>query len=106
LKANVPYLLHHTIAHILGMMLNLILIWEMYQRSRNFSNNVIKSITDFYNCNFPYVKIKTGNGEIEGQLIDIVQNKSLVTLGDKNILKTAPWDKIETMEVSPITENE
>ncbi len=106
LKTNVLYLSYHTIAHILGMMLSLVLIWEMYQKSRNFSNNVVNSVTDFYSCNFPYVKIKTGNGEIEGQLIDIVQNKSLVTLRDKNTLKTVPWDKIETMEVSPITKNE
>ncbi|HEX3012732.1 MAG TPA: hypothetical protein VHO92_00465 [Methanobacterium sp.] len=105
LKTNVLYLLHHTIVHILGMMLNLILIWGMYQKSKDFSSSVIKSTTDFYNCNFPYIKIKTGNGEIEGQLIDLVQNKSLVTLRDKSTLKTVPWDKIETMEVSPITKN-
>lgn len=106
LKTNLPYFWLHVIVHITEIILSLVLVWEMCQRGNNFSDSVIKSTTDFYNCKFPYIKIKTRNGEIEGQLMDIVQNESLVTLKDKNILKIVPWDKIETMEVSPIIKNE
>lgn len=83
LKTNLIYPFFYSVAHVFGIMLSLVLILGMYQRSKDFSNSVIKSVTYYYNCNFPYLKIKTGNGEIEGQLIDMVQNKSLVTLRDK-----------------------
>ena len=70
-----------------------------------YSNSIVKLIKNSYKYDFPYIKIKTESGEVKGQLTDI-QNKSLVTLSEKNVYGVVPWDKIEIMEVFNSSKNE
>lgn len=96
------YLLYpvvHVIVYMLGFLGSIALIVASCYITKRFSEKVIKSITNFYKYDFPYIKIKTESGEIKGQLRGIL-DKYLVTLSENNILKIAQWDKIETMEIS------
>lgn len=89
----------HIIVYIIGFLISLIFILIFYVTAKQFKESVIRSITDFYKYDFPYVKIKTESGEIQGQLRDIL-DKYLVTLSENNILKIVQWDKIEIMEIT------
>lgn len=95
----------HVITYILGFSVSLVLIVVSYFFAKWFSESVIRSITNFYKYDFPYVKIKTETGEIKGQFRGIL-DKYLVTLSENNILKIVQWDKIETMEISPKNKKE
>lgn len=98
MKTNLSYLQYIEAAFSLGMISTISCFILIYALSVKFSNRVIEKITDFYQPSFPYIKLKTGNGNIEGSLKDI-QNKSLITLSENNVLTIVPWDKIEIMEV-------
>lgn len=95
----------HVIAYILGFSVSLAFIVVSYFFAKWFNESVIRSITNFYKYDFPYVKIKTETGEIKGQFRGIL-DKYLVTLSENNILKIVQWDKIETMEISPKNKKE
>ena len=102
------HLLHpevHFIVYMFGFLISFFFILRLYVNAKQFKEAVISSITDFYKYDFPYVKIKTESGELNGQLRDIL-DKRLVTLSDNNILKIVQWDKIETMEISPKNKKE
>jgi hypothetical protein len=85
--------------YLSGLLASFILIFVIYYFAKNFKKRAVKSITNSYKHNFPYVKIKTESGEVEGQLQDII-NKNLVTLNKNNELKIVPWDKIQIMEAT------
>lgn len=72
---------------------------------RSSSKKYSDKITNFYKHDFPYIVIKTESGEIKGQLIDI-ENKSLISLRENNILNIVQWKKIVLMVVSHINKNE
>ena len=95
----------HVFVYMFAFIISLTFILILYTTAKRFKEGVIRSITDFYKYDFPYVKIKTESGELKGQLRDIL-DKSLVTLSDNNILKIVQWDKIETMEISPKNKKE
>jgi len=101
---NVLYPGFDVIVYMLGFLVSFILIVRLYYFAKFFNDDVIRSILNVYKYGFPYIKIKTESGEVEGQLRDII-NKSLVTLSDKNELKIVPWDKIQTMEASNPNKN-
>jgi len=90
----------HVIAYILGFSISIALMVASYFFAKWFNESVIRSITDFYKYDFPYVNIKTETGEIKGQFRGIL-DKYIVTLNENNTLKIVQWDKIETMEISP-----
>jgi hypothetical protein len=48
---------------------------NLHVKNSCLTTSIMKSITNFYKCDFPYIKIKTESGEVKGQLKDI-QNKS------------------------------
>ncbi|WP_410509898.1 hypothetical protein RSJ42_07150 [Methanosarcina hadiensis] len=95
----------HVIAYMLGFSVGLVLIVASYFFAKWFNESVIRSITNLYKYDFPYVKIKTENGEVKGQFRGIL-DKYLVTLSENNILKIVRWDKIETMEIIPRNKKE
>jgi len=95
----------HLIVYMFGFLISLFFILIVYVTAKHFKEAVIRSIADFYKYDFPYAKIKTESGEIQGQLRDIL-DKYLVTLSDNDILKIVQWDKIETMEISPKNKKE
>lgn len=98
MRINLPYFQYIECVFICGMVNTIFSFIFLYAVSSRIFNYVIEEITDFYQPNFPYIKLKTGNGYIEGSLKD-VQNKSLITLSKNNVLTIVPWDKIEIMEV-------
>ncbi|MGI5944575.1 MAG: hypothetical protein ACOX7X_07480, partial [Methanosarcina flavescens] len=102
---HLMYLGVHVIAYIMGFSISLALIVVSYFFAKWFNESVIRSITNFYKHDLPYVKIKTETGEIKGQFRGIL-DKYLVTLSENNILKIVQWDKIETMEISPKNKKE
>lgn len=98
LEPNLLYPVFHLTMYLLGFTGSALFICWLYCVSiKPFSDRVMELITRYYRCDFPYVKIKTESGEIEGLLKDI-RNRSLVTLSENNVLRIVPWDKIETME--------
>ena len=103
LKIDVPYLEYYVFVFLLGALFTVFYMVPICQSISGFSSEVKKLITNFYKCDFPDVKIKTENGEIKGQLKDIL-NKSMVTLSEDNTLKMIQWDKIETIEICPRNE--
>lgn len=102
---NIQFMNFHKWMYLFGGGSSLGLVFALYWDSLNLYNNDIKLIMNSYKSNFPHIKIKTGSGEVEGQLQD-VQNKYLVALNEKNVLKIIPWNKIETMEVNNKTEQD
>ncbi len=90
---------------VLIVYLDIALLIPMYITISKLQKDAIESITNYYQCRFPYIKIKTGSGGVTGQLEDI-KNKSLIALNEKNVLKIVPWDKIEILEASNINTNE
>lgn len=97
MKINLPYFQYIEYIFALGLIYSVGCFLIAYSINRLLSYETIETITYFYQNSFPYIKIKTGNGEIEGQIKEI-RNKSLITLSEKNVLTLVPWDKIEIME--------
>ncbi|MCC4767008.1 hypothetical protein FXW07_10365 [Methanosarcina sp. DH1] len=104
LYTNLLYPEFHVIVYIVGFLVSFVLIVISYSVAKLYNDQVMKSITNFYKYDFPYIKIKTESGEIKGQLRDI-RNNSLVTLSDKGELKIVAWDKIQIMEASNPNKN-
>lgn len=102
--AHLLYPGFHVIVYTLGFFGSLALIVFSYYMAKWFNESVIKSITNFYKYDFPYVIIKAESGEVEGQLIDIL-DKYIITLSENGILKMIQWDKIEIMEIGQKNEN-
>jgi len=66
---------------------------------QDVSSEINQLITKYFMYDFPEVKIITENGEVKGQLRDIL-NKSIVTVSEKDKIKAISWDKIEIIEAS------
>ncbi len=69
-----------------------------------FSEHIIKLITNFYNRDFPKVKITTENGEVNATLAGIL-DKELIILNEETVVTMIPWNKIEILEASKIDRN-
>lgn len=98
LDKHVPYFEYYVVIYVITFLFNVVLISGLYLSSSAFLENLIKSITSYYKCDFPYVKIKTECGDFEGQLSEI-RNKSFLVINGKNVLNVIHWDKIGVMEV-------
>lgn len=105
MKTNLPYFQYIEALFVGGMLATILCFFFICTMSILISSRVTEKMADFYQQSFPYIKLKTGNGNIEGSLKDI-QNKSLITLRDNNVLTIVPWDKIEIMEISYLATNE
>jgi len=97
LEENLRYIWVHKFLYVIGLFVSFMYILILYREITLFSKNAIEEINDFYKTDFPYVKIKTVSGEVEGQLKDI-KNKNFVTLSKNNELKAVPWNNIQIME--------
>lgn len=104
-EANVPYLVCYIAVHLSGLLISFALISGLYFSARIFYEKLIESTTQFYKNDFPYIKVKTECGDIEGQLSEI-QNKSFLILSEKEVLNIIRWDKIKIMKVSHIIKND
>jgi hypothetical protein len=102
-KNSISY--DHSDLYLLILIVGWYLLRDIYKIISNMSNDAIEAIINFYKFDFPYVKIKTELGEVSGQLNDI-QNKFLVTLSEKKVLKIIPWNKVVILEANHINANE
>lgn len=103
-----PHLLYpevHVIVYMIGFVASLTLIGISYYDAKQFKERIIMLLSDFYKYDFPYVKIKTESGEINGQLRGIL-DKYFVTLSENNNIKIVQWDKIVIMEAYQKNNNE
>lgn len=100
LKIQIPtygaYLI--ILMYLLGIFISVRGIILLYQTITSFSFNFKKKVKDFYIDKLPYIRIKTEFGDFSGQLNDI-QNKSLLTLSEGEVLKAVPWDQIKVIEI-------
>ncbi|WP_410508757.1 hypothetical protein RSJ42_00270 [Methanosarcina hadiensis] len=96
-KINLPYFQYIEFIFAFGLLYSVGCLIAAYSINRILSSVITETITSFYQNGFPYIIIKTGNGEIKGQLKEI-RNKSLIALSEKNVLTLVPWNKIEIME--------
>ena len=53
---------------VLIVYLDIALLIPMYITISKLQKDAIESITNYYECSFPYIKIKTGSGDVTGQL--------------------------------------
>lgn len=86
------------------ILLNLYCLIFFYKTFLLFYKKVIKPILNYHESNFPYIKIKTVSGDIEGQLNEI-QDKSTIALIKEGKLNFVSWDKIIAIEIRSSNEH-
>jgi hypothetical protein len=71
-------------------------LFSLFKHIKDFNNKVKNCINNYYRPYFPYLRLKTEYGDIEGQIEDL-SNNSFLVLGEENERKAVPWNYIKTM---------